>query len=143
MTQMGLKSRVFIYYLQNVKGSQATNKFSIDYIDEAEKEKYTSAAFAKLSAKYGEGFLSRHGWAVKSEASIMLDNDAFEARQWLIDNGYLFQNTSKKHNGQMTVYWTGVTKKGWEVAPKYLALVEEREEYSDRMIAFETNCCAR
>lgn len=125
MTQLGLKSRVFIYYLQNVKGNQTTNKFSIDYIDEAEKDRYMAAASEKLSAKYSEEFLSRNKWAVKSEASIMLDNDAFEARQWLIDNGYLFQNTSKKHNGQMTVYWTGVTKKGWDIASKYLALVEE------------------
>lgn len=125
MTQLGLKSRVFIYYLQNVKGNQTTNKFSIDYIDEAEKDKYMAAASEKLSAKYSKEFLSRNKWAIKSEASIMLDNDAFEARQWLIDNGYLFQNTSKKHNGQMTVYWTGVTEKGWDVAPKYLALVEE------------------
>lgn len=122
MAQLGLKSGVFIYYLQNVRDSQATNKFSIDFIDEAEKEKYTSAARVKLIAKHGERFVSQWGCFVKSEAKVMLDNEAFEAREWLIENGYLFQNTQSKYNGQMIVYGIGVTERGWEAAPKYLAL---------------------
>lgn len=124
MVQLGLKSRVFIYYLQNVKGNQTTNKFGIEFVSEEEKARYYEAARAKLVSKHGERFVNQFGCFVKSEAEIMLDDEAFEARQWLIDNGYLFQNTQSKHNGQMTVYWTGVTKKGWEVAPKYLAMVE-------------------
>lgn len=123
MAQLGLKSRVFIYYLQNVRGSRTTNKFSIDFIDEVEREGYTNAARAKLVARYGEEFVSQWGCFVKSEAEIMLDSEALEARKWLVENGYLFQNIQSKYNGRMTVYWTGVTKKGWEVASKYLALI--------------------
>ena len=46
-----------------------------------------------------------------------------EAKKWLIDNGYLFQKSYTKYNGKMKVVYTGVTNKGWKVAPKYLKLV--------------------
>lgn len=123
MKELGLKARVFIYYLRNVEGNQTTNKFHIDFASETEKAKYMEAAKAKLVAERGERFVKMFRCFVKADAEIMLDNDALKARDWLIENGYLFQLETKKHDGQMTIFHTGVTAKGWEVAPKYVRKV--------------------
>lgn len=123
MAQLGIKSRVFIYYLQNVSGNKMTNKFNIDFSNEEEKFAYYKMARTKLATKYGEVFINQFPNFVASEARKMLDNDACNARQWLIDNGYLFQNNYTKYDGQMVVRYIGVTQSGWKVAPKYLALV--------------------
>lgn len=121
MKELGMKSRVFIYYLQNTEKGKSTNKFKIDFVNENEKAKYFALATEKLTKRFGH---EPKKWMIKSEAEIMLDQEAFEARNWLVENGFLFINDYSKHNGGMTVHYTGVTNKGWEVAPKYLALVK-------------------
>lgn len=147
--ELGLKARAFIYYLQNTEKGKSTCKFRIDFLNDAEKDEYTKKAYEKIKARNlefekdlvdwddaedvaeYEELLKTYTipksqmWMVKSEAEIMLDRDAHEAIDWLIQNGYLFRNDYSKHNGGMTVHYTGVTEKGWKVAPMYLKLVKE------------------
>mgnify|MGYP003302052939 CR=1 FL=1 len=144
--ELGLKARVFIYYLQNTEKGKSTNKFSIDFLNENEKFAYIKKAEFQLRekhlekeksyidwedeedvAEYEEMYKTYEvpKWMVIAEAKILLEKDADEARNWLIENGYLFKNDYSKFNGKMTVHYTGVTDKGWKVSPMYLKLVKE------------------
>lgn len=146
MKELGLKSRVFIYYLQNTEKGKSTCKFKIDFLNDAEKQKYRAKAEASLRAKHLDmkkkyiDFSDPEDvadyeeicrtykvpeWMVKSESEILLEKEASEARNWLVENGYLFKNSYSKFKGGMTVYYTGVTEKGWKVAPMYLKLVKK------------------
>lgn len=120
MRELGMKSRVFIYYITTLTGKQTTCKCI--KLDKADAEKYVEIAKEKLTKRFGR---EPQRWMLNAESAIMADEEAEEARTWLVANGYLFENVCEKYNGGMKITYTGVTRKGWEVAPKYLALVNK------------------
>ena len=123
--ELSMKSRVFIKYITSVefgyKKAGNIGKLEDEVANElfeANKEKYLE--MEKDTCE------SLRNWAAKCRAI----DDAFamvgEARQWLVDNGYLwkYEKNVGGVSGKMIRMWWGVTSKGWEVAPKYLALIK-------------------
>lgn len=124
MIAKGLRARVMRFYLKKVEGNQTTNKFHIDFASETEKAKYMKVAKTKLIEERGERFVKMFRGFVEAEAEIMLDNDAYEARDWLVKNGYLFQYETKEYDGEMTMTYTGVTSEGWKLAGEYMSPIK-------------------
>ena len=92
-------------------------------------------AYAELIA-YQNGFASNKMTYVEPDILIGIDCEEGEKlRKELIDAGYLREYTSTRrinhgwysHRGTYGVTWTGLTAKGWEVAPKYLGIMSKAE----------------
>lgn len=124
MKELGLKAQVFIDILKQVPLN--SNKTTYKCFVEGNHDKFTEQQ-AIDSVKERCGFdpseKDINKWMITSERSVLASREVDEARKWLVDNGYLFQYKAKNYGGLVYTN-TGVTKKGWKVAPKYLKLIE-------------------
>lgn len=123
--ELGMKSRVFIKYIQSVEfGSKKAG--NLGKLEDEVKEELFEVNKDKYFEMVADTSESLRAWAARCKAIDEAFDLVGEAREWLVENGYLWKYTKNVGgvSGKMTRTWYGVTAKGWAVAPKYLALLK-------------------
>lgn len=119
-----LKAEVFLFYalvdhptFDFPAFEQDVEEFREDAI-KAVQEVYGHDAVVDLQGNVRERFVEK----VDAQIRILASGKAFEARQELVDEGFLWKVKKEKHTdrGKYDAYQVGLTDKGKYWAPKYI-----------------------
>lgn len=128
-----LKVQIFLYYACLNNGTKGT-KFLPDF--EQDMSEFEKAGAEKVRRGYEEDDASRHwtfeeyakcfNWVATSEAKILADLRVREVRDELVAEGFLWKKVRERPwgvsgKGKVVTTYVGLTKKGLEWAPKYIA----------------------
>lgn len=131
MKQLNLKQRVFIDVINHVPyGSNkmtSGNRVVDEYTKELEEsENIHNVLIEAYEKRMGKKFDEQNplaDWILGCELRNKAHADVNEARNWLVENGYM-RRWDKKVRFGFVIYY-GLTSKGWEVADAYIKLASK------------------
>lgn len=131
MKKLNLKQRVFIDVIEHVPyGSNkmtSGDRLVSEYTKELEgSETIRNELIEAFEKRMGRKFDEQDplaDWMLGCELSNKVYADINEARNWLVDNGFL-RRWDKKVRFGFVVYY-GLTSKGWKVADSYIKLSKD------------------
>ena len=130
MSKLNLKQRVFIDVIKHVPyGSRkmvSSDRVALEYIKELEESEEAHQmlieAFEKRNGRKFDEQNSLDTWMLGCELSNKAYSEVSEAKNWLVENGFLRRWDKRARFGFIIYY--GLTDKGWSVADAYIKLAE-------------------
>lgn len=130
MGKLNLKQKVFIDVIKHVPYGSNKMTSGDRLVSEYTKELEESEGIRNMLIKAFEERMCKKfdeqdplaDWLLGCELSNKVYSDINEARNWLVDNGFL-RRWDKRVRFGFVVYY-GLTEKGWSVADAYIKLSE-------------------